>query len=311
MLRLSVLIILLTIPLRGQAQFFSGEITYKITYVPKSDSVDIQNIIDDNYGTESVYTLSEKRYKSTYFKDGEYTYSYTYNDSTKRMYDDYMGKLYITFRDSRISNGDYTKPLIFKDSTLNVLGHDCYLVVKESERGLTKSYYSADIRVDYNNFEGHKVGNWYENLKAVDGAIALKSTTEHDEYFEIREAVKIEKRNVDESEFMLSNKIIVASFSALDQKIDIKEPTEENINCYQEKVINASKPNGEEFTVYIRIVVLKNGDIEYIKPLQEDEFGFYKVAVDILLYCGLEFIPGKIDGENVNSETYFPIVFLK
>lgn len=310
MTRLLIVFYLITQTLVVQAQYFSGEITYQTSFIPKSDTVDIQEIKDNHHGTESTYLITANHYKSTYFKNGTYTYSYIYHDSTKRMYDDYARNLYVTYRDSRLSNGHYTKPLIYNDSTINVLGHESYLVVKESERGKTKSYYSDDIKVNYKNFKGHKVGNWYENLKVVDGAIALKSITEHDQYFEVREAVKIEEREVETSEFYLPNKPIAASFSALDDKIELKKPTEEQIYCYREKVANVSKPDGEEFVVYVKFLLRKDGGIEYIEPLEEDEFGFYKTAVDIILYCGLEFIPGKIEGKRVNAQMYFPVVFL-
>jgi len=311
MLKLFSTAALLLFSLFGQAQFFSGEITYETTYIPKSDSLNLEQIRDNDHGNVSTYLITAKHYKSTYYKDGAYTYSYTYDDITKRMYDDYVTNLYVTYRDSRKTNGLYSEPEIFRDSTQTILGHKSYLVVNESGRGRTKSYYSDDIKVNYKDFKGHKVGNWYEKLKAVDGAITLKSITEHPEYYEVRQAVKIDEREVKEREFNLPNKPVAASFSALDQKIEMKQPTEEVINCYRERVAAVSNPEGKEYTVYVKFLLKKDGKIEFIEPVEEDELGFFKVAVDIMLYCGIEFIPGKIDGVNVDAQMYFPIVFLK
>lgn len=311
MLRLIPLIFLLMLPFLGQTQYFSGEITYEITYIPKSDSLNIEEIRDNDHGNVSTYLITSKHYKSTYYKEGNYTYSYTYDDSTKRMFDDYVTNFYVTFRDSRRSNGEYTKPAVYKDSLQTVLGRKSYLVVKESVRGKTRSYYSDDLKVNYADFKGHKVGNWYQELKAVDGAISLKSITEFPDYYEVRQAVKIDEREVEEREFKLPNKPVAASFSALDQKIEMNQPTEEVINCYREKVGAISKPEGKEYTVYLKFLVKKDGEIEFIEPVEEDESGFYKTAVDIILYCGIEFIPGKIDGVNVDAQMYFPIVFFK
>lgn len=90
--------------------------------------------------------------------------SYTYDNKTKRMFDDYANMSYVTFRDSRRVNAEYYGSEIFKDSTTTILGYDCYLVVNESEFGMSKTFYPNDIKVNYADFEGHKVGNWYNKL---------------------------------------------------------------------------------------------------------------------------------------------------
>ena len=103
-----------------------------------------------------------------------YNYSYTYNDKTKRMFDDYGNQPYITFRDSQKANYTYFDSKIYKDSTINVLGHPCYMVLTSSEYGTSRTYYSDDVRVNHEDFEGHKVGNWYNKLKEVNGAINIE-----------------------------------------------------------------------------------------------------------------------------------------
>lgn len=306
-----LLLAIFFIPLFVQAQYFSGEITYEIKIIPKSDTVDLKEVTDQQKGTTAKYLITAKRYKSSYFKDGEYTYSYTYDDETKRMYDDYADKPYLTFRDSGISNGEYSKSMIFKDSTTKVLGHMCYMVVSESEYGKSKTYYSDDIKVDYDDFEGHKVGNWYNKLKEVDGAISLKTITEHDTYFEIREAINIDERKVKKKEFKLPEKEVAASSTALDNQIEMKQPSQDQIRCYQQKVGSVSKMGGEKYICYISFILKKDGDIRFIEAYEEDDNGFYKVALDVVENCGFEFKPGKIAGKSVDSQVYFPIEFLK
>lgn len=307
----NLLLAIFIIPLFVHAQNFSGEITYEIKVIPKSDTVDLKRITDQKEGTTAKYLITAKRYKSSYFKDGEYSYSYTYDDETKRMYDDYADKPYMTFRDSRKSNGEYGKSIIRKDSTTTVLGHLCYMVISESEYGKSKTYYSDDIKVDYNDFEGHKVGNWYNELKEVDGAISLKTITDHDTYIEIQEAIKIDERKVKEKEFDLPEKELAASFTALDNQVEMKQPTQNQIQCYQKKVGSVSKMEGEKYICYISFILKKDGQMKFIEAYEEDDDGFYKVALDVVENCGFEFNPGTIAGELIDSEVYFPIEFLK
>ena len=87
-----LLLLLSIFPLFVQAQFFSGEITYEIKIVPKSDTADLKEIIELEDGAIATYLITTKRYKSAYFKDGNYRYSYTYDDESKRMFDDYAEK---------------------------------------------------------------------------------------------------------------------------------------------------------------------------------------------------------------------------
>ena len=81
-----------------QAQGFSGEIVYKLSYIPKNDSIDVEKLIDEQLGTSSSYLITDSYYKSTYYKNNKPTYSYTYHGDTKRMYDDYADGAYITYR---------------------------------------------------------------------------------------------------------------------------------------------------------------------------------------------------------------------
>lgn len=305
-----LVLLLVTLPGIVHSQYFSGEITYQVEIVPKSDTIDVKDIIDLKHGTKAKYVITSKRYKSTYFKDNKYKYSYTYNDETKRMYDDYGNKPYVTFRDSQKANYEYFGSDIFKDSITDVLGHDCYMVLTKSEYGTSRTFYSDKIRVNYADFEGHQVGNWYNKLKEVDGAITLKTITEHDTYFEIQGAVEIKERQVEDNEFELPNKPVAAAFSTLDNRVEMVEPTPEQIQCYQRKVSRASKKEGDKYVCYISFLLQKDGTIRFVEPYEKDNTGFHEVAIDIIQNCGFQFKPGLINGKQVDSEVYFPVEFV-
>ncbi|MBL0765289.1 hypothetical protein [Marivirga atlantica] len=306
-----LLFVLIFSPFLLQAQYFSGQITYKTTIKLKNDSMEIEDIIAFINGDSAIYQITEKHYKSSYYNNGQYTYSYTYNDDTYRMYDDYADKPYITFRDSRKGNTTFYSSAVYKDSTLNILGHPCYLVKYSSDYGNSKTYYSDDIKVNSQDFQGHEVGNWYKKLKEVNGAIAIKTITEHDDYIEIREAVKIEELEFSDSTFNLPEKPITVAFSTLDKEVELKNPSKESINCYQQKVAEASKNGGESYIIYLDFVLDKNGAIQYIHPVDKYDEALVEVAKDILKNCGVEFIPGELNGETVSSEMFFPVGFLR
>jgi len=293
------------------AQIFSGEITYQIKIIPKNESINLDETIKNQHGELAKYLITSKYYKSTFFKNNEYNYSYTYHDETKRMYDDYANKNYITFRDSQKANTEFKSSKLYKDSTEIILGHKCYMLEVETDRGISKSYYSDDIRVNPEDFKGHKVGNWYQKMKEVNGSILLKSVREYDDYYRIQEAIKIESRTVKKNEFELPKKLVVASYSTLDIQPNLHSPSDFGKRCYTKKVNAVSKKGGEKITVYVSLIVTAKGKIKNVESTQEDEFGFYKTAIDIVKNCGLKFDPGKINGKLVSSKIYFPITFYK
>lgn len=290
-------------------QYFSGEITYRVQILPKNDSIDISEVVNRKHGSESKYLITAKHYKATYFKNGAYSYSYTYDDDTKRMYDDYAEKAYLTYRDSRKYNFEYFESDIHKDSVIQVLDKTCFLVKSKAEYGTSKTYYSDEIKVDYSDFEGHKIGNWYNKLKEVDGCIMIKSITELKDYFEVMEAIKIDRKPVNLEEFSLPDKPVAASYTALDKRVALSEPTPKQIKCYQERLQLAKNFTGKPFKSFVTFILDADAEISHLEAFEKDEQGYSKIAIDILENCGLEFIPGEINGEKVASQVYFPVDF--
>lgn len=293
-----------------RAQFFSGEITYEKRIIPTSDSLDIDQLRDAWLGDSFNYIISNGRYKSSYYKDGILTYSYLYDNESKRMYDERADKPYITFRDSRKTSVEPDQSQIFSDSITTILGHTAYMVAYESTNK-TKTYYSDDIRVDASQYEGHQVGNWYNKLKEVNGAISLKTIIEHEGYTEITEVIDIKNRKVSDEEFQLPDKPIAANYTALDQPVQMDELTQEQLQCYVSKAKKVSKVNGSKYLSYVIFLVDKDGLVKFLEPYEKDGNEFYKTAIHIIQNCKFQFQPGQIDGQPVVSEVYLPLEFLK
>jgi hypothetical protein len=306
------MVLLGTIHLHCYAQYFSGELHYQLTVVPKSPGINADSLLDLEPGTSSLYLITDRYYKSTYFRDGKQTYSYTYHDETRRMYDEVAGKAYITWRDSRKGNTEFIGAVLHKDSVLTILGHTCFMGERIYEDYRSKTWYTPDLRINPESFRGHEVGDWYRQMKAVGGAMSLKTVTEYPTHVEIMEVVKIVERPVKREEFNLPAKVTVASFSALDKPVDLKPPAQTAIDCYNQKLEAASGSlPPQSYVCYVGFIVSETGAVSHVDPYEEDAYGVYKIAVDIINNCGFEFMPGEIAGEAVSSWVYFPIQFGK
>lgn len=306
---LAVILSFLSINIHAQ---FSGEITYQYEIIPTKHGVNVDSLYENLTGTTSVYLITDSYYKSTYYRNGSFTYSYTYHDETKRMYDEVAKRSYITYRDSRASELGGNKFEIFPDSTITVLDNEAVLLKTDYNGKLTKSYYSTTQKVNYETFKGHEVANWYNRLKALDGGILLKSITYYEDHTEILKAVDVNERPVLRNEFDLpEDKLIAASYSALDENVELVPPSKNQIQCYQELIQGAvyKIDKKEKITIYLQFVLSEKSEISELGVVERDKYGFYLTAIDVLKDCDIQFKPGKINGSPVASETYFPIEF--
>lgn len=293
-------------------QRFSGEITKKTTIIAKQEGLDTDSVLNALPGDISVYLITDGYYKSTYLKNGKVTYNYTYHKGEDKMYDENAEDDYITYRDARKPNISEVQRQIFRDSIIMVMGYKCFLVKTEYEEYTAYSYYTDELKVKYDNFAGHAVANWYEDLKELDGAQLLKVVSEYPDYTEIAEAINVDVREVSISEFDLpKGKPVFASYQALDEQVEMGDISASLALCYNKKIrsVSSSAPNAVSYTVYIRLIVKIDGSFEFLKPIEEDEQVFHKVALDIVQNCGIKLLAGKIDGKAVSSETYFPVEF--
>ncbi len=292
------------------AQFFSGELVYEYQIIAKKKGLDIDSMMTASLGTPKTYLITSQYYKTIYFKDGRTSYSYTYHGDTKRMYDDYVNKDYVTFRDSRKGNTSMIRSIVYKDSVKTVAGHRCFMTERIYENYIQKTYYATDLRIDAESFKDHEVGNWYNEIKLVNGALSLMSITEYATHTEIHYVSKIIPRALKPKDFEIpAKKILVASFEALDKEVDVKPISLASEACFRKKFSEVTSQSKDRYTSYVGFIVSDVGKISHIEPYEQDEFGYYKIAVDIISNCGLEFIPGQIKGENVSSWLYFPVNF--
>ncbi len=161
------------------SQDFSGKITKKVRYLPKIESLSLDSLKESGFGNISTYLIKDGFYQSSYYKNGLTTYSYTYQKGKQKMYDEDFGSQYITWRDASKPSDNMQPQEIFRDSVQTVFGYECFLVKTVYEGYTNYSYFASDLRVKYENFKGHKVANWYNELKELDGAQLLKTINDY------------------------------------------------------------------------------------------------------------------------------------
>lgn len=308
MRKIFLLILLFAYGLQGWTQHFSGDVYYAVKIIPKHKNLNVDSILDLQPGTTSLYSITNGYYKSTYFKEGKFTYSYTYHNDTQRMYDEEAGNEYITFRDSRKGNNYRIRSIVYRDSIKVIQGYKCFMVERVYEGYIAKTYYALDLRINPDSFMDHAVGDWYNQIKEVNGALSLGSVNEYATHFEMNEVTKVTPRPLSLSDFTLPDKLTVASESALDKAVSLAPLTKEVVDCYRQKMLSAM--NGlriDNLRIYIILIVSETGAIDFMEPYEEDEYSLHNTAMDILQNCGIKFMPGEIGGKPVKTLIYFPV----
>lgn len=293
---------------------FSGEIVYRTTVVPTSATINVDSIMQSLTGDETRYIINDSIYKSSYYQDGEFVYSFTFDTETKRMYDYRPGKKYVTYRDSQQPNDTELDLTINRDSVISILGYEAYQTTNKTYGYTSTTYYSDAVRVNYSAFEGHNVGHWYERLQLTDGAISLKSISYKETHSEIFEAVEVNRRALKPDEFALPEGLpVIASYSVLDEQVELINPTPNQIRCYQSKIAAAPdifENENRPFTSYVGFMITTEGKAVLPFAPEEDEYGLFEIALDIIKTCNFNFKPGKIDGKEVESESFLPVNFV-
>ncbi|MGM0634854.1 MAG: energy transducer TonB [Bacteroidota bacterium] len=295
------------------AQDFSGSITFEFSY----DVFDGKTL--DEIGIEQptdsiVYTVTNGYYKSKEYANGEVIESYSYSPDTKLMYFLIEERDYYLFMDTQ-KKSTLPPPLFEVDKTIvdTILDYPVYKNSITDASGVENTnYYAEEISVEPKSFKTHNFAHWNYLLHKFDGAIAIKSVAEYDDYILTKKAVNIKEIDLDSSDFKIDlDKEIIASYDTLDEQVEFVDPDEKSLYCYMAKVEEAERKliYGKQYQFYVRLVVDKNGDIKHVKAENKDSLGLYKIAEDIVKNCDLKFKPGKIAGRKISSETFFPVDF--
>lgn len=308
----TVLVILYTLGIINCfSQDFTGQIVYKTRIVAKRENINTDSILDATSGDSAIYYISGSRYKCTFFRKGKERYEYIYHHSNFKFYFLYPGIEYITWSDSRKTHDVIRDLKIFRDSTTTILGYPCYTTKKAYDNYISTAYYSDSIKVNPETFRGHNAADWYNELKRTGGSFNIKTVSEYKDYLEITEAILILPMLVNDDLFKLpKGRPVVASAHALDKAVSMTQ-TKNTPLCYKfnSAKLQTANPDMETLRCMIALVVTADGGITHIRALQEDKYGAFRVAMDIISDCEITFTPGEINGKVVDSECFIPIVF--
>jgi len=307
-----VLLIFLLYSLNLSAQNEGWEITYKSEIIVTQDSKELQEFIEQRKGLEIKLLITDDNYKYSYIQDGIEIETQIYLRDSAKLYRNNPGKEYIAIADVRMP--DILNPKSDNEIQLNnrekIMGYDCFLLTYSDQHGTVENYYAEDVKINYANYEGHEFEGLYQRLKDVNGALPLKMKTIYFNYFETKEAVKVEKRVIKDGEFDLPNKPLAVIIFHVDVPPDFDGSFEKQFECYKEKSKAASIGGDQKIVVQVMFMIDKEGEIQFANIKNEnDNKKFHEVALHIVNNCGFKFKPGMVNGKKVNTEYFFPVEF--
>ncbi|AZQ44873.1 energy transducer TonB [Nonlabens ponticola] len=296
----------------SNAQSFSGTIFSERNIIAKNDQVNIDSIQNSRLGSYSQYKITDGYYKSTYLdQDTIPTYSYTFFKEDFKMYDDQSNRDFITYRDARESISS-PKLKIYRDSVKQILGYNCYKIVKYYDKFTVTSYVAPSLSVSFKSFKGHKLSGWYTTLKKTQGAMVLQSTTEYEDYIETSTATQVIEQQLSKRDFTLpDDKPIAHKFEQVSESPELLPITEAQKWLYL-KLLEKSKAqlkSGESYKSVVSIMIDNSGDVVDMNKIELGKPALDDLAVEIMKKCKFKFKPAVKDGAPVNYFSYFPITF--
>ncbi|OJW73825.1 MAG: hypothetical protein BGO59_17420 [Spirosoma sp. 48-14] len=180
------------------AQYFEGRILYKNSFFLPNGQ-DITASAAKMMGTEQDYYINAKHYKS--LMNGQMITMQLYRSDENKYYSVDGNNTAQSF-DGSTESGKITKVETL-EGTFDVLGRKCKGVVLTGNSSKTTYYYDESMKVNIETFSKHKFGNWIDYLQASNGALPLAFIIENPQYTWKSEAVKVEPKKLDDSEFTL------------------------------------------------------------------------------------------------------------
>lgn len=292
-----------------QAQF-SGKIVYEFEYQTTNNQA-INNVIDGVIIDSVAYFINKNSYKSLSYSQGEIVEEYVYDPASKKMLFSMGNRPYYLYLQTDLEKfKEETKLKIKRKEKEDILGYSAYKTVNTSSGEI--NYYADEITIDASNFSSHYFMQWNDILKQTNGGIPLKTITQHKGYTEIKTAIKIEKKASEKLDFSFDEtKMQIAAYNNLDEVIEFPELNDVSLWCYQAQVEKQSHQliDGKDYQLVLRFVIHPDQSISHVEIEESDYEYLNETAKSIIETCDLGFEAGKINGESVSSEIYYPINF--
>ena len=289
---------------------FSGKITYEFEY-ENPTSQNLESLLQDVKIDSILYYVSHKAYKSVCYADGKVYEEYVYDAASKRMLFSMGNRPYYLYLQTDLEKFTASEVLqIEPKDRIEILGNSAYKTINLYTGEI--SYFSDAIQIDYAEFNAHYFMQWNRILKETNGSIPLKSISQQNGVCIVKTATKIEEIPADEIDFSFNkSQEQVAAYNNLDEVIEFPELKGSGFWCYQAEVEKHSSKliDGKDYQLTLRFVVHPYGKITHVE-VEKSEYDYLnEAAKHIIQNCDLGFKAGKINGNAVSSEIFYPINF--
>ena len=289
---------------------FSGKITYKFEYDnPTSQKLELQ--LRDVVRENAVYSINGLGYHSVSYTEGEIYEEYVYDSASKRMLFSMGERPYYLYLQTDLQKFKVDKAHnIQSDEQEVILGYTAYKAVNLHTGEI--NYFSKDLQIETDEYQSHYFSQWNKIMKETNGSIPLKSISKQNGVSIAKTATKIETIPVEQLAFHIDeSKEQVAAYNNLDEVIAFPELNGNKMWCYQSIVERQSNKliDGKDYQITLRFVVQQDDSISHIEIVESEYSYLNEAAKQIIATCDLGFKAGKINGNPVSSEIYYPVNF--
>lgn len=197
-MRIVIITLLLLVTATADGQYFEGKVVYETAFKSKTADLTLEQITAE-MGTKQEYYIKGGSYRSVmYGSDIEWA---LYVSSENRLYSKFADKDVLIWADAG-SNSNKIKSIKINKSVTDILGYRCDEAILETNTGIEKYYFSSEIGIDPSLYVRHKLGNWYDLIKAT-RSLPLKSVIEYPQFTYISMATEITPRKLNQEDFEL------------------------------------------------------------------------------------------------------------
>ncbi len=195
-----LIVILLLLIIKVEAQPFEGEVIYENSYTSKIPSISSEEL-SNMMGTTYEYYIKNDKYKSV--TNGNFAQMQVYIPSENRLYSKLSVSDTLHWSDGN-NNMDEAISYEIKKNQAEILGYKCNALIVLTKTGKSTYYFSKKIKVDPELYKNHRYGNW-NLIMAQTKSLPLKIETEKPQFTMVSTAVEITEMELEDSFFILPN----------------------------------------------------------------------------------------------------------
>lgn len=179
-------------------QIFEGKIVYENTYRSKTPNVTSQQLTAA-MGARQEYFIKGGSYRSSF--NGTYIEWMLYVNAENRLYSKIRNSDTLLWVDGS-ENPDAVLKVEINKGVIEILGYKCDEAILTTTNGVQKYYFNTKLGVDPLFDRWHKLGNWYDVIKAT-RSIPLKMIIDQKEFTITSVATEVTSMKLSAKDFEL------------------------------------------------------------------------------------------------------------